>query len=143
MVLINLKQQVNASTQLVRETLLEHEKLDRFFNAEFALIKSEDKGEIKGGKGAIRQVMMSGLIFEEQIISADDNHIRYQILGNKPVANHCGHIHFQQSDELNPQTEITYEIRCKAPWWIPSFVLGFFIKKDIKQALKKLALNFS
>ena len=143
MISITVKQKVTAKPSQIRKTLLEHKQLDRFFNADFSLIKKQNEGEIKGGKGAIRQVSMIGVKFEEQILSADDNHISYQIIGNKPVAEHRGDIYFcSDSNSVMPMTEITYNINFKAAWWQPSFILIFFIKKDITQALKKLAVNY-
>jgi hypothetical protein len=72
------------------------------------------------------------------------------IMGNKPVADHRGDIYFHADKSpmpstgpaTTPMTEITYNIRCKAPWYLPSFIIGFFIKKDMTQALKKLAIHF-
>jgi len=143
MISITVKQSLAATPSQVRDILLEHEQLNRFFNAEFLLIKTQNKGEIKGGKGTIRQVSMIGVTFEELIISADNNHISYQIIGNKPVADHRGDIHFcKNNNTAAPMTEITYKISGKTPWWLPSLVLGFFIKKDITQALNKLAISF-
>lgn len=85
-----------------------------------------------------------GVKFEEEIVSADINHISYQIIGNKPVSEHRGNIHFSQVDNTtSPKTEINYKIRCKAPWWIPTFLLSFFINKDVKEALSKLAIKFN
>ena len=143
MISISLKQNLAAKPSQVRDTLLEHEHLHRFFNATFLLLKTQNEGDISGGKGSIRQVSMLGSQFQEQIISADDNHISYQIIGNKPVAHHRGDIYFNTANSSAvPTTDITYNISCKAPWWIPSFVLQFFIKKDITRALKKLATHF-
>jgi hypothetical protein len=143
MISICVKQKVEARPSQVKEILLQHEYLDQFFNAKFLLLKIQNEGEITGGKGSIRQVSMLGDKFQEQIISADNQHISYQIIGNKPVAKHRGDIYFH-TDNNNPlqTTEISYNIICKSPWWIPSFILGFFITKDIIQALKKLALHF-
>jgi len=143
MISITLKQNIPAPPSQVRDTLLEHEKLNRFFDADFSLIQKQNDGEIKGGQGAVRQVKMIGVTFEERIISADHNHISYQIVGNKPVANHRGDILFCEDKTSSiPITKITYHIKCKTPWWLPSFVLSFFIKKDIAQALEKLVIHF-
>lgn len=143
MISITVKQNVTATPSQIRNILLEHEQLNRFFNANFLLINKQNEGEIKGGKGAIRQVSMTGVTFEEQIISADDTHISYQIIGNKPVAEHRGDIYFcSDSNSVTPMTEITYNINFKTAWWQPSFILVFFIKKDITQALKNLAVHF-
>jgi len=143
MISINLTQKIAATPSQIRDVLLEHDQLNRFFNADFQLINKQDEGEVAGGKGAVRQVSMLGVKFKEKIISADNQRISYQIVGNKPVAEHRGDIYFCEDNRtLVPMTEVTYKISCKAPWWLSSFVLGFFINKDIKQALYKLAINF-
>lgn len=144
MISIDVKQIINATPLQIRDVMLEHEQLNRFFNAEFMLVRKQKEGEIKGGKGAIRQISMMGVKFEEEILIADINHISYQIIGNKPVSEHRGNIHFSQVDNTtSPKTEINYKIRCKAPWWIPTFLLSFFINKDVKEALSKLAIKFN
>ena len=143
MISINLKQKIAATPAQVRDVLLEHDQLNRFFDADFKLISKQNEREIAGGKGAIRQVSMLGVKFKEQIISADNQHISYKIMGNTPVAEHRGDIYFYEGNNtVTPMTEVNYKISCKSPWWLSSFVLGFFIKKDIAQALKKLALSF-
>jgi hypothetical protein len=147
MISISVKQQIDAKPSQVRDVLLKHEQLNQFFNAKFVLIQKQNEGEISGGKGSIRQVSMLGGTFEELIISADQHHISYQIIGNKPVASHRGDIYFHADNNsaepsTAPMTEITYNIKCKAPWGIPSFIISFFIKKDMTQALKKLAIHF-
>ena len=148
MISISVKQSIATSPSQVMEVLLRHEHLNQFFNATFVLLKTQNKGEISGGKGAVRQVSMLGGKFQEQIISADNKHISYQIIGNNPVAEHRGDIYFymdNNSPELSTTliTKVTYNINCIAPWWIPDFVLSFFVKKDITQALKKLATHFN
>ena len=140
MISITVRKNINATPLKIRELLLEHEQLNRFFDARFKLIREQDEEEVKGGKGAIRQITMMGVKFEEKIISADENHISYEIIGSKPVSEHRGNILF--SPGKNSSTEVNYNICCKAPWWIPSFILSFFIKKDVKQALNKLADKF-
>jgi hypothetical protein len=143
MISIAVKQNINATSSQIKERLLEHEQLNRFFNAEFVLLKNQNEGEIKGGKGTIRQISMMGIKFDEIIISADNNHISYRIIGNKPVADHRGEINFAQNNDITRTvTEVNYNISCKSPWWLPSFILSYFIKKDITQALKTLGISF-
>jgi hypothetical protein len=147
MISISVKQNIAAKPSQLRDILLEHEHLCRFFNARFSLIKAQNEAEISGGTGSVRQVSMLGGKFQERIISADDKQISYQIIGNKPVAQHRGDIYFHSNNNSpGPSTasitEITYNISCKEPWWVPEFILGYLIKKDIKQALKKLASHF-
>jgi hypothetical protein len=142
MISIAVDQIVHATPLQIREMLLDHEQLNRFFNAEFKLIRKENDAEIKGGKGAIRQISMMGVKFQELIINADNKQISYRIIGNKPVADHRGDILFSQSDIFgSPSTKITYKINCKPPWWMPNFILSFFIEKDLIEALKKLESN--
>jgi hypothetical protein len=143
MISVTLKQNVIASPSQVCTILLEHEQLNRFFDADFSLIKNQNNGEIKGGKGAIRQISMIGVKFEEEIMSADKQHIHYKIVGDKPVSDHRGDIYFSLNKITTiSTTDVTYQISCKAPWWLPSFVLSFLIKKDVTQALKKIARYF-
>jgi hypothetical protein len=142
MISISVKHILHATQLQVREILLDHEQLNRFFNAEFKLIRKENNGEIKGGKGSVRQISMMGVKFEERIINADSNHISYHIIGNKPVAEHRGDILLSQNNNFEiPHTEVTYNINCKAPWWIPTFILSFLIKRDVIEALNKLESN--
>ncbi|MEI8705751.1 SRPBCC family protein [Pseudoalteromonas sp. B62] len=143
MILINLKQNLAAPPTEIINVLLDHERLNRFFNAQFLLLKPQNCGQISGGKGAVRQVRTSGYTFTEQVISASDNHICYQIVGNKPVAAHQGDIYLTVIEkQAFISTELTYSIQCISPWWMPSFILKFFIKKDIKNALTKLERYF-
>ncbi|MFT4810190.1 MAG: hypothetical protein ACI9LX_003553 [Paraglaciecola sp.] len=146
MISISVKQNITAKPSQVRDILLEHEHLCRFFNARFSLIKAQNEAEISGGTGSVRQVSMLGGKFQERIINADDKQISYQIIGNKPVAHHRGDIYFRSNNSpvtsTASTTEITYNISCKEPWWVPEFILGYLIKKDITQALKKLASHF-
>ena len=142
MISISVKHILHATPLQISEKLLDHEQLSRFFNAEFKLIRKENEGEIKGGKGSIRQISMMGVTFKERIIDANNSHISYHIIGNKPVAEHRGDILFSENDNSEtPLTEVTYNINCKAPWWIPTFILSFFIKKDVIEALNKLESN--
>jgi hypothetical protein len=147
MISISVKQNIAAKPSQVRNILLEHEHLCRFFNANFLLIKAKNKAEIIGATGSIRQVSMLAGKLQERIINADDKQISYQIIGNKPVAQHRGDIYFHSNNNspkpsTAPITKITYNISCKGPWWVPEFILGYLIEKDITQALKKLASHF-
>ena len=137
MILITIKQTVNAQPKQIISTLLDHQQLHRFFNAKFMLLQAQDEGQIKGGKGSVRQVKIGKITFSERIISADQNHICYQIVGDKPVANHRGDICLAANKEPNV-TELNYYIRCSAPWWIPNALLKYVITKDITQALNNL-----
>ncbi|WP_372761872.1 SRPBCC family protein [Pseudoalteromonas sp.] len=143
MISITVTQKIAATPRQLSHCLLEHAQLKRFFNAKFTLIKAENNGERVGGKGAIRQVTTLGYTFNEQITAANDKQISYQIMGNKPVAAHRGDIYFQPLNTTPSSTEVRYHIRCKAPWFLPSFMVSLFIKKDITHALQKLAANFN
>ncbi len=93
MISITVAQEILAPANKVAEVLLNHAQLGRFFNAKISLIKPENQGELKGGQGAVRQVSIGKITFKERILSANYHHICYQIIGNKPVANHQGDIY--------------------------------------------------
>ncbi|WP_338363535.1 SRPBCC family protein [uncultured Pseudoalteromonas sp.] len=143
MIFISIKQTLNAEPLQIITTLLDHQQLDRFFNAKFELIQTQNSGELKGGKGAIRQVKMANATFNERIVMANPGHICYQIIGDKPVAHHQGDIYLvANAGAKSSTTELTYCIRCKAPWWLPNALLKHLISKDIIQALIKLQHYF-
>lgn len=98
MINITVAQEIFAPAHQIVEVLLNHAQLERFFNAQISLVKPENKGAIKGGQGAIRHITIGNIKFEEQIVSASYEHICYQIIGNKPVANHQGNIYLNTND---------------------------------------------
>ena len=151
MITINVTQQVLAPVALVNQALLEHSKLDRFFNAKIKQVKNENDGELVGGKGAVRQISIGKIVFEERIISASNGHICYRIVGNWPVSDHQGDIRLTSyitpqvtplADD-NTSTKLDYVISFNSPKWLPDFLLKFFVERDIVNAMKKLALHFS
>ena len=143
MVTIQVKKILQAPINLVSQTLLEHQQLDRFFKAKFTLVKNENKGELLGGKGAIRQISIGKITFSEKIINASNEHICYQIIGDKPVSNHQGDIQLTPVGIESMCTNIDYVIRFTCPPWLPSFLVKFFVERDINNAIKKLAQHFS
>ena len=143
MITINVEQQVLSPIEQVNKALLDHQQLDRFFNAKFKLIKTQNDGELVGGKGAIRQVTIGKIAFKEQIISASHEHICYRIIGKGPVANHQGDIRLTPLGDDNTTTQLDYIIKFDGPKWLPNFILKFFIERDIKQAMKNLAEHFA
>ena len=46
MIQITLKQKIAATPLQVRDALLDHAQLERFFNAKFVLLKKQNEGEI-------------------------------------------------------------------------------------------------
>ena len=131
----------------VSQVLLAHAQLDRFFNAQIKLLKSENDGEFVGGKGTVRQISIGKIVFNEEIISASKEHICYRIVGNWPVSDHQGDIRLmaEVSDLLGDKlgTKIDYQVQFKGPKWLPDFLLKFFVGRDIKNAMKKLAVHFT
>ena len=151
MITINVTQQILAPVAQVNQALLAHEKLDRFFNAKIKQVKGESDGELVGGKGAVRQISIGKIVFEERIISASNGHICYRIVGNWPVSDHQGDIRLTSyiapqvtplADD-NKTTQLDYVIKFNSPKWLPDFLLKFFVERDIISAMKKLALHFS
>lgn len=120
----------------IQALLLDHVQLGRFFNARFKLVKQQNPGEIEGGKGAIREVTLFGYSFKEAIITATNNHIHYQIIGNKPVKNHSAHIWLKPTEQ---GCKIKYHIQFTCPWFLPSRLLTFLLTRDIKRALLRIA----
>ena len=143
MITIEVTQKVLAPAEQVSQVLLEHLQLDRFFNAQFKLIKTQNSGELIGGKGAIRQVSIGKIVFEEEIISASDEHICYRIVGNWPVTDHQGDIQLTSLGVDNQTTQLDYIIKFNGPKWLPSFLLKFLVGSDISKAMKKLAQHFA
>ncbi|MCJ8296160.1 MAG: SRPBCC family protein [Colwellia sp.] len=163
MITINVTQQVLAPVALVNQALLEHSKLDRFFNAKIKQVKDENDGELVGGKGVVRQISIGKIVFEEQIISASIEHICYRIIGNWPVSDHQGDIcltskvaskiapqpSYQPATQVSSQevdietTQLDYVIRFNSPRWLPGFLLKFFVERDIMSAMEKLAQHFA
>ncbi|BFT31266.1 SRPBCC family protein [Alteromonas sp. D210916BOD_24] len=115
--------------------MLDHENLDKLFNASFKVVKSEEPAELKGGVGCVREVKIMGLRFFEEIIRADASEIRYRVLNDFPVKAHLGVIRFLPEEQW---TQVHYHIRCKAPWYLPSGLLRHVLMKDIKNCLDKL-----
>lgn len=136
MIDIDIKQMINAERQEVLKQLLDHEGLSRFFSAKFQLVCTANQGEIKGGKGALRQVDTMGVSFIEEVVKADNNGMEYRIVGSWPIQQHYGRIHL--SLELD-KTLLHYRIEGKGPWFIPDSLLQFFIGNDVRRAMNKLA----
>lgn len=143
MITIKVTQKILASAENVSQVLLEHRQLDRFFNAKFKLVKSQNSGELIGGKGAIRQVSIGKIVFEEEILTASNEHICYQIVGNYPVSDHHGDIQLISRGDDNQTTQLNYVIKFNGPKWLPSFLLKFFVGNDIRKAMKRLAQHFA
>ena len=156
MITIEVTQKISAPVEQVCQVLLDHAQLDRFFNAQIKTIKVQHEGELIGGKGAVRQISIGKIVFEEEIIKASNMHICYRIRGNWPVSNHQGDIHLtsQVTPKEAPQkstdvtlldtdtTQLDYVIKFSGPKWLPDFFLKFFVGRDIKNAMKKLAEHF-
>jgi hypothetical protein len=147
MITIEVKQHVPAPLEQVSQILLAHTQLERFFNAKIKLLKSENDGELIGGEGAIRQISIGKIVFNEEIISASNEHICYRIIGKSPVSEHQGDIRLTSGvlalDEDKGSTNIDYLIQFKGPKWLPDFLLKFFVGRDIENAMKKVAQYFT
>lgn len=151
MITIEVTQKISAPVEQVCQTLLDHPQLERFFNAKVNTIKMQNDGELIGGKGAVRQISIGKIVFEEEIIKASNEHICYRIIGNWPVSAHQGDIYL--TAQLAPQarshdsdhntTQLDYIIKFTGPKWLPDFLLKFFVERDIVNAMKKLAEHFS
>ncbi len=141
--LITLTKTINTNIKHASQVLLCHEQLNRFFNAEFQIIKTQNHGELIGGAGTIRQVCTRGKTFKEEILKASQSHIRYAITGPGPLINHQGDIYLVNNTEKDTDNcQIKYDIVGNSANWIPEFLLKIIIKRDINQALNKLKRHF-
>lgn len=140
MVVIDLQKVIPANPQQLLSTLTDHERLHRFFNADFIVIKGSDDGEIEGGKGCRRQVKSFGQTFVEEITEANLSGIKYHIVGSTPLKHHRGRINFESQGN---KTLLKYHIEGITPNHLPDFIVRFAIKRDIDKAIKNLAKHFA
>lgn len=136
---IHVTQKIKATPEQLLCVLLDHEQLNRFFNAAFVVTRVSNEGEPAGGRGCLRQVTTRGNTFIEEIIAADLSGIQYRIVGDKPLKNHKGHI---QLITANDETEIRYHIYAERSGWIPNFIIQKVLQDDISRAMKSLAAFF-
>lgn len=143
MINILVKQSIAASKDVLLHILLDHEQLDRFFNARFCVVRSENKNEIKGGTGCVRAIKTVGLTFQEQIMKANSDGIHYQIIGDFFLKEHVGKIIFSSNNNGTAAiTDVEYSIAAQVPWYLPSRLIKYFVESDIIKAMKKLKEHF-
>ena len=136
---IHVNQTVRATPRQVRDELLKHENLDRFFNAKFQIKAPSPPSELAGGVNTIRTVKIGPVTFDEVITGVTDELITYSVVGDAPVKNHTGTI---KLNIYKGHCKVDYIIRCESNAWIPSFILEYFVIRDIKSAMFKLANYF-
>jgi hypothetical protein len=140
---ILVKQSVAASQEALLKTLLAHEQLDRFFNGRFCFVHSQDKNEIKGGKGCVREIKTAGLTFQEQIVKANIEGIQYKIIGDFFLKKHFGRIAFSPIiNRSGVYTNVEYSITFHVSWYLPSRLIKYFVERDITKAMQKLKRHF-
>jgi hypothetical protein len=139
MVNVYYQKNIAATPKELRDTLLDHQNLSDFFNASFKVLKAENDNEISGGKGCVREVSILSVRFKEEIIHADTNGIEYRVVDDFPVKAHRGVIAFTQQEN---STNVSYRITCRAPWYIPNWLLTRLLQNDIEQCLDKLGARF-
>ena len=139
MVNVYYQKNIAATPKELRDTLLDHQNLSDFFNASFKVLKAENDNEISGGKGCVREVTILGVRFKEEIVRADANGIEYRVVDDFPVKAHRGAIAFTSQENV---TKVSYRITCRAPWYIPSWLLSRLLQNDIEQCLDKLGARF-
>ncbi|MGE6417531.1 SRPBCC family protein [Alteromonas macleodii] len=139
MVDVYYQKNIAATPKELCDTLLDHQNSSDFFNASFKVLKAENDNEISGGKGCVREVTILSVRFKEEIIHADTNGIEYRVVDDFPVKAHRGVIAFTQQEN---STNVSYRITCRAPWYIPSWLLSRLLQNDIEQCLDKLGARF-
>lgn len=136
---IHVKQAIRATTRQVRDELLNHEGLERFFNVHFQVKSTTNQSEIVGGEGTKRSVRIGPISFDEVITVVNDDTICYTVVGDAPVKNHVGTI---KLFNRGTYCDVDYTITCQSNMLLPGFILSWFIKRGIKSALFKLAIYF-
>ena len=139
MVNVYYQKNITATPQVLHDALLDHQNLSDFFNASFKVLRAENHGEVSGGKGCVREVTILGVRFKEEIIQADANGIEYRVVDDFPVKAHWGVIRFSAQ---GCQTKVSYRITCRAPWYMPNWLLTRLLQNDIEQCLDKLGARF-
>jgi hypothetical protein len=140
MVNVDVVQVIAATPSEVSKILLDHQNSARFFDAKFSVAQMADEGEVFGGKGAIRNLNVAGVKFSEQILIANDNHIRYAIIGDRPLRGHQGNIYLEEQSPSS--TSVRYTIVCEAPKWLPDKFVEFLLSHAMKKALVKINKYF-
>ncbi len=140
MVNVDVVQTIAAVPSEVSKVLLDHQNAGQFFDAKFSIAKTADEGEVFGGKGAIRNLNVAGVKFSEQILIANDNHIRYAIVGDRPLRGHQGNIYLEEQSPSS--TSVRYTIVCQAPKWLPDKFVEFLLSQAMKKALVKIKKHF-
>ena len=140
MVNVDVVQVIAAAPSEVSKILLDHQNAGQFFDAKFNVAKTADEGEVFGGKGAIRDINVAGVKFSEQILIANDNHIRYAIIGDRPLRGHQGNIYLEAQSPCS--TSVRYTIVCEAPKWLPDKLVEFLLSHAMKKALVKINKHF-
>lgn len=131
---------IPTSVENVLSEFLDHDNLSQFFNAKFRVVKLADEKERDGGKGSIREVSISGVTFQEEIVNANAKEIEYRVLGSFPVREHRGTISFESHQN---STFVSYKIRCKTNWYLPRFILEPLLNKDLKKCLAILESKYA
>ena len=139
MVSVYYQKNINVTPQVLRDTLLDHPNLSDLFDASFKVLKTENDGEISGGVGCVREVSILGVRFKEEIVHADTNGIEYRVVDDFPVKAHRGVIAFTPQENT---VNVSYRITCRAPWYMPSWLLTRLLQHDIEQCLNKLGARF-
>ncbi len=140
MVNVDVVQVIAAAPSEVSKILLDHQNSARFFDAKFSVAKTADEGEVSGGKGAIRNLNVAGVKFSEQILIANADHIRYAIIGDRPLRGHQGNIYLNEASPSS--TSVRYTIVCEAPNWLPDKLVEFLLSHAMKKALVKINKYF-
>jgi len=139
MVNVYYQKKIAAKPQALRDILLDHHNLSDFFNASFSVLRQENTNEISGGKGCVREVSILGVRFKEEMVHADDKRIEYRVVDDFPVQAHTGSIEFVPQENA---TLVSYQITCRAPWYIPRWLLQRLLQNDIEQCLNRLGARF-
>lgn len=133
---ITLEQTANVPKKILFNLLSDHEKLGRFFYADFSLVR-QGKPDTNG-IGAVREVTTGPFKFQEQIIDYKENeHLHYKIINGGPIKEHGSWIRFQSINAT--QSLIHYRIKFSPKISGTGWLIKYLIEKDIRKALSTIA----
>lgn len=128
---ITLEQKAKVPRKVLFDLLADHENLNRFFRANFSLIKKGNP--TSNGIGAVREVSAGPFTYQEQILDYKENeHLHYKVIHGGPVKEHGSWIQIQSLNAK--QSLIHYRImftpRVEGTGWLIKLVLEQEVKKS-------------
>ena len=133
---ITLEQKAKVPRKVLFDLLADHENLDRFFRANFSLIKKGNP--TSNGIGAVREVSTGPFTYQEQILDYKENeHLHFKVINGGPVKEYGSWVQFQSVNAKHSliHYRIMFTPKVEGTGWLIKFVL----EQQLKKALHTLA----